>query len=193
MRRVDAAMNREPKEALMFKHLIFGAAMSALVISPALAQQSNEPAGSTTSPPAASSETQSAGAANANKAAVVTTQKPDQWLASKFKGTTVVGADDKTVGKVSDILFDKTGKVEAYIVSTGGFLGMGAKEVGLPPSAFDVVQGQNGAADKLKIAMKPDELKQAENFKAYEPPRATTTGAAPGGMGAPLGGSSTNR
>ena len=28
-------------------------------------------------------------------------QKPDQWLASNFKGTDVLGADDKKIGDVS--------------------------------------------------------------------------------------------
>ena len=107
-------------------------------------------------------------------------QKPDQWLASKFKGTDVIGADNKKIGDVSDILFDKTGKIEAFVVSVGGFLGMGAKEVALAPSAFDVVPGENGAADKLKLSLTKDELKQAQNFAPYAPPRpASTTGSGP--------------
>ena len=77
-------------------------------------------------------------------------QKPDQWLASKFKGTDVIGADSKTIGDVTDILFDKTGKIEGYVISVGGFLGMGSKEVALAPSSFEVVPGQNGATDKLR-------------------------------------------
>ena len=43
-------------------------------------------------------------------------QKPDQWLASNFKGTDVLGPDDKKIGDVTDILFDKNGKIEAYVV-----------------------------------------------------------------------------
>ena len=35
---------------------------------------------------------------------------------------------------MTDILFDKNGKIEAYIVSVGGFLGIGAKDVALAPS-----------------------------------------------------------
>ena len=38
-----------------------------------------------------------------------------------------MGADNKKIGDVSDILFDKNGKIEAYVVSVGGFLGMGAQ------------------------------------------------------------------
>lgn len=118
-------------------------------------------------------------------------QRSDQFLASKFKGTDVIGADDQKIGDVSDILFDKDGKIEAYVVSVGGFLGMGAKDVALAPSAFAVMPGDNGAADKLKLSMTQDQLKQAENFTPYSPPHATTTGAGPaggGGLGGGLGG-----
>jgi sporulation protein YlmC with PRC-barrel domain len=122
----------------------------------------------------------------------VSSQKPDQWLATKFKGTDVVGSDNEKIGDVSDILFDKSGKVDAIIVSVGGFLGVGAKEVALAPNSFDVVPGQNGAADKLKLSATKDQLKDAQNFARYEPPRPTsTTGAGSGGAGGmkPLGSS----
>jgi sporulation protein YlmC with PRC-barrel domain len=115
----------------------------------------------------------------------VTTQSPDQWLASKFKGTDVVGSDDKKIGDVSDILFDKDGKIEAFVVSVGGFLGVGAKDVALAPTAFEVIKGTEGSSDKLKLAMGKDELKQAQNFEPYKEPAKTTTGAAgsrPGSM-----------
>ena len=151
------------------KHFVTGAAVGVLMLSAALAQQS--PGTPTSSAPTA---------ATSGTTEVVTLQKPDQWLASKFKGTEVLGADGKKIGAIADILFDKGGKIEAYVVSTGGFLGVGAKEVALPPSAFEIVQGQNGGADKLKIAMGQNELKQAENFKRYAPPSATTTGAGTG-------------
>jgi hypothetical protein len=66
---------------------------------------------------------------------------------------------------------------------------MGAKDVALAPTSFDVVPGQNGAADKLKVSMSQDELKQAQNFAPYQPPRPTTTGSgAPGGLNSLPGG-----
>jgi sporulation protein YlmC with PRC-barrel domain len=113
----------------------------------------------------------------------VNSQKSDQFLASKFKGTDVVGSDDQKIGDVSDILFDKNGKIEAYVVSVGGFLGIGAKDVALEPSAFTVVSGDKSKneSDKLKVALSKDQLKQAANFEAYQAPRATTGSAAPGG------------
>jgi sporulation protein YlmC with PRC-barrel domain len=164
------------------KKLMIGAAIGALMVSGALAQSSNSP--SSSSQPAVAQSTQGGG-----KADIVTAQKPDQWLATRFRGTDVVGTDNKKIGDVSDILFDKTGKIEAYVVSVGGILGMGAKEVALAPSSFEVIQGQNGATAKLKLSMNQDELKQAQNFTPYEPPRPTTTGSgAPGGLNSLSGG-----
>lgn len=206
------------------KKLMLGAALSALMLSPGMAQtpapyggQSKAPPPAAQNQPAAkpdadaakpaapkpaasapapkSDQTAAKPAAAGGKAEFVSAQKPDQWLASKFKGTDVVGTDDKKIGDVTDILFDKTGKIEAFVISVGGFLGMGAKEVALAPSAFDVVPGDKGGADKLKIAMTKEQLKQAQNFAHYQPPRpATTTGSA-GGLGGPrpAGGAPTGR
>jgi len=181
----------------MLKKLMVGAAASALMISGAMAQTPTSPA-QPMSPPAASpapaakapttSGSKAADSSSASsKASFVSSQQPDQLLASKFKGTDVLGSDGKSIGDVSDILFDKSGKIEAYVVSVGGFLGVGAKSVAMAPSSFDVVPGQNGAAPKLKTAMTKDELKQAQNFTPYQPPR-TTTGS--GGGLSTLGGRS---
>ena len=149
----------------MSRRLAITAAVSGLMLSAALAQ-SPMPSSSETSPSAATSSTSSN---------FVASQKPDQWLASKFKGLEVLGLDDQKIGTVSDILFDKDGKIHAYVISSGGMLGIGAKEVALSPSSFQVVKGENGSADKLKISMTQDELKSAANFEPYNPP--VTTGA----------------
>jgi PRC-barrel domain len=92
-----------------------------------MAQLPNSPPSSRSNPPAAAQSEQG------GKADFVTSQKPDQWLASKFKGTNVMSADNQKIGNVSDILFDKTGKIDAFVISIGGLLGMGAKEVALGP------------------------------------------------------------
>ena len=92
----------------------------------------------------------------------------------------MIGSDDKKIGDVSDILFDKDGKIEAYVVGVGGFLGIGAKDVAIAPSAFQVVAGDKSKneSDKLRLSMTKDELKQAANFEPYKAPSSTT------GMGA---------
>jgi sporulation protein YlmC with PRC-barrel domain len=177
----------------MSKKLLIGAAIGALMASTALAQAPSSPSSSSSSPPAAAPASPSATAPaqpSSGKVDFVTSQKPDQWLATKFKGTEVLGTDNQKIGDVSDILFDKSGSIQAYVISVGGFLGMGAKEVALAPKSFDVVPEQNGAAPKLKISMSKEQLTEAQNFARYEPPRPTTTGTGSTGLGGtrPAGG-----
>ena len=170
----------------MLKKLLLSSALSVAVAGAAFAQSPNAPHSSDSTPPAKSESMKSEGSGKTN---FVSAQKPDQWLASKFKGTDVLGSDNQKIGDVSDILFDKSGKVEAFVIGVGGFLGVGSKEVALAPSSFDVVPGSNGSADKLKIAATKDELKNAQTFARYEPPRPTSTtgsgssGMKPSGMG----------
>lgn len=159
----------------MLKKLLLSTALSAAVAGAAFAQSPNTPSSSDPAP-AAKSE-------GSGKTNFVSSQKPDQWLASKFKGTDVVGSDNQKIGDVSDILFDKSGKVEAFVISIGGFLGVGSKEVALAPSSFDVVPGQNGSSDKLKLATTKDELNNAQTFARYEPPRPTGTTGSGNSMG----------
>ena len=117
-------------------------------------------------------------------AKVIASQQSSQWLASKFTGTDVVGTDDKKIGDVNDVLFDQNGQIQAYVVGVGGFLGMGEKNVALAPTAFQVIKGDNGSADKLRLSMTKDELKQAQAFEPYkEPARTTGSATRPGGAG----------
>jgi sporulation protein YlmC with PRC-barrel domain len=168
------------EEAHMMKKLLLSTALSAAVAGAAFAQATSTPSSTDTSPPMKSESTKSESSGKTN---FVSAQKPDQWLASKFKGTDVLGSDNQKIGDVSDILFDKSGKIEAFVISVGGFLGVGSKEVALAPSSFDLVPGQNGAATKLKIAATKDELTNAQTFARYEPPRPTATTGSGTSMG----------
>ncbi len=84
----------------MLKKLMLSTALTAAVATAALAQSPTSPSSST---PAPTAQSQGSGKTN-----FVSAQKPDQWLASKFKGTDVMGSDNQKIGDVSDILFDKT-------------------------------------------------------------------------------------
>jgi PRC-barrel domain len=123
----------------------------------------------------------------ASKTVVVASQNPSQWLASKFKGTEVLGADNKKIGTIGDILFDKSGKIDAYVVSFGGFLGMGSKEVAIAPNSFQVMPGTKGGPDKLRLAMSTKGLRHLQKFAAYLPPKRKPSSAA-GGAGLAGGG-----
>ncbi len=162
------------------KKLVLLTAASGLMLSSALAQSpsapsSNAPA-ATPSPTTQSTSTRP----TVGSADFIAAQTADQWLASKFKGTDVLGPDDKKVGDISDVLFQRDGKVLGYVVTVGGFLGMGAKDVALAPTAFQLQPGQDANDYKLKISMTQEQLKDAPAFEPYKAPvAAPTTGMNP--------------
>ncbi len=51
--------------------------------------------------------------------------------AEEMVGTKVYGAGDVDVGEIGDVALTADGKIDAYIVDVGGFLGVGEKEVAI--------------------------------------------------------------
>jgi hypothetical protein len=151
----------------MLKKLMITTAAAALVAGAAVAQS---PAPDTMPAPGASA------AQGARQ--FVSMQGADHWLATKFKGTDVIGSNNEKIGDVTDLLIDHNGRIVAYIVGVGGFLGIGQKDVALAPVAFQVQPATDREELKLKLAMTKDELKNAPEFKAATRP-APTTGQAP--------------
>jgi sporulation protein YlmC with PRC-barrel domain len=164
----------------MTRTLLALATASTLSLSVALAQ-SPPSAPPAPSAPAASSEMGSA-------ANTITAQKPDEWLATRLRGTSVLGSDGVKIGSVDDIVLDRSGSIKALVIGVGGFLGIGAKDVAIPFKQFQVVPGTDGKSDVLTLSMTKDQLADAQDFKPYEPPRpAVTPGpAAGGGMRSPM-------
>jgi hypothetical protein len=179
-------------EAEMLKTLMMSAAVSALMVSGALAQ-AGPPA---TSPPA--SPPAKADAAPMDGAKFISSQGTDQWVFSKFKGTDVLGADNAHIGDVNDLLFDKNGKIVGMIVGVGGFLGIGEKSVAIDMGAFQVVpadtgttgaggspaatSGSNDATNvKLKVSWTKEQLNSAPDFQYYKPPAPARSSDRPGG------------
>jgi sporulation protein YlmC with PRC-barrel domain len=177
----------------MLKTLMMSAAVSALLVSGALAQ---------TNPPANSPDAKSH-VTETKSPKFIQAQGTDKWVFSRFKGTDVLGPDNTKVGSVTDMLFDKNGKIDGLIVGVGGFLGIGEKNVAIDMSAFEIqpyrATSTTGNANNamatdndpthvnLKVSWTKDELKAAPDFQYYHPPARTserpggspTTGMAP--------------
>ena len=164
----------------MLRQLMISAAVSALMVTGAMAQadtpKANEP----------KADVPKVDAKPADTIKFVSSQSTDQWVFSRFKGSDVLGPDNAQVGDVSDVLFDKNGKIIALIVGVGGFLGIGEKSVAIDMSAFDPVPASTGSASgaggagsedptnvKLKVTWTKDQLKNAPDFQYYKPPART--------------------
>ena len=83
----------------------------------------------------------------------------DALLVSNLHKQSIYDPNEKKVGKVEDLLLDRSGNVEAVIISVGGFLGIGDKEVAVPFEAIKATEKEskiwltiNATKDALKSA-----------------------------------------
>lgn len=99
-----------------------------------------------------------------------TNLKGSNWRASKLVGLAVYNDSNEKLGDISEILVDKSGRINAVIIGVGGFLGVGQHDIAV-------------TFDKLKWVDEPIRSASADKMPA-SPSSTTTTGAAGGGMAA---------
>jgi hypothetical protein len=87
----------------------------------------------------------------------------DSWTVTNYYKQDVYDKGKNTVGKIDDVLIDKSGKITALMVGVGGFLGVGEKDVALP---FTAVHSEK-KNDKwyLTVDETKDSLKNAAGYK----------------------------
>ncbi len=101
--------------------------------------------------------------------AVITAQKDGQVLSDSYIGADVVARSAEgveSVGKVSELLLGEDDKIVGVVVDVGGFLGVGAKPVGLAWSGLS--EEMSDGAILLKTSLTREELEAAPEFKTLE-------------------------
>lgn len=94
-------------------------------------------------------------------------------LASELNLAALIGTDVKdpagqTIGEIDDVLLDSSGRVERVIVTTGGFLGFGGRDVELRWADLKMID----AGNEVKVDKTAMQLRQ---MPEYQPNRAGTT------------------
>jgi PRC-barrel domain len=84
-------------------------------------------------------------------------------LSSKVVGLDIYNKDNKDIGTIKDIALNPNGRAAAYIVSVGGFLGMGDHYVAVNPAAVNVSYKDNKWQAQMNATA--DQLKSAPEFK----------------------------
>ena len=102
-----------------------------------------------------------------------TQMRPDQIRASKFIGSTVYDVQNRNIGSVKELLFDKSGRIEDAVVDVGSFLGMGGKLVAVP---LKDIKTEN---NRLTLDMTKEQLKAARDFK-FNQTESTGSSVPPG-------------
>jgi sporulation protein YlmC with PRC-barrel domain len=142
----------------MRNKLAIAAVLAATVASSAYAQQSP-----------------TTGAATPVQAHVLSSLPANSTTVTNYYKQNVSDPSNAKIGEISDVLVGKEGKVEAFIVSVGGFLGIGQKDVAVPFSAVRATE-KNGTWYLTMNATK-DSLKQARGY-TYDKAKATWVPAA---------------
>ena len=105
--------------------------------------------------------------------AVIPAQAASDVRAEKLIGMTVYDTNGDKVGAVKDILFNEQGQATGVVLSVGGVLGLGAKQVGLQWSEVDIQPD----AEVAKIQYNKDQLEAAPDFKTQEAQKAEADAA----------------
>jgi sporulation protein YlmC with PRC-barrel domain len=91
-------------------------------------------------------------------------RQPDAVLVSNLLNASVYGPNDSTIGEIEDIIIKTDGKVEGVVVSVGGFLGLGEKNVALKLDRFKLTPQAEGRP-KITVRATKEELQEAPAFK----------------------------
>ncbi len=85
-------------------------------------------------------------------------------LSTNLIGLNVTNAGDQTIGEIKDVVLAADKSVQGFVVSVGGFLGMGEHYVVVDPSSVAV--SYDTAAKKWRATMNAtaDQLKAAPAF-----------------------------
>jgi sporulation protein YlmC with PRC-barrel domain len=136
----------------MLNKLVIAATLAASLAGTAYAQQTTTGVGSPTA------------------AQVLNSLPSNSTTVTNYYKQNVYDPSDAKIGEISDVLVGKDGRVEAFIVSVGGFLGMGEKDVAVPFSAVRATE-KNGKW-YLTMSATKDSLKAAHGYK-YDRAKAT--------------------
>ncbi|MDQ0316666.1 PRC-barrel domain-containing protein [Amorphus orientalis] len=94
-------------------------------------------------------------------------QPADTHLSSELTGQPVQNTDGENLADIDDFIIGPDGKISHVIVSFGGFLGLGDKEVMLPWEQLNVTQDEDGD-EVVRLAMTQEEIESLPEFVSRE-------------------------
>jgi sulfite reductase beta subunit-like hemoprotein len=86
-------------------------------------------------------------------------------LSSNVVGLDIYNQQNNNIGKIQDIAFDASKHMTGYILSVGGFLGMGTHYVAVDPNAVMVQYDAANKTWRATMNATKDQLKAAPEFK----------------------------
>jgi hypothetical protein len=127
---------------------------------------------------------QNASRQNLPAAQIMTSIPNESVTVTHWYKQNVYDPSDNKIGEIMDVLVTREGKVDAFIIGVGGFLGIGEKDVAVP---FNAVHATTKDNNKWYLVMNStkDALKAAKGFKydrnamTWNPEEAPATTGSP--------------
>jgi hypothetical protein len=91
----------------------------------------------------------------------------DDMLSSNVVGVDVYDNGNTDIGKIQDVAFDSAKAVKGYVLSVGGFLGMGTHYVAVDAASVKIKYDTGDKKWHANMNATKDQLKAAPEFK-YE-------------------------
>lgn len=92
--------------------------------------------------------------------------KPDAVLTSKLVGINVYNMNNEKIGEIADVVIEH-GSLDGYVLSVGGFLGMGEHYVAVQPSSVAIKYDESTREWRASANATKDQLKAAPVFKYH--------------------------
>ncbi|WP_454018136.1 PRC-barrel domain-containing protein [Azospirillum sp. Marseille-Q6669] len=144
----------------MRREIIAAASVLALMTGTAMAQTTSPTTGSPTTGAPTATEMNKSGSATTGSASGLT----GGTLASaeNMMGKNVYGTDNEKVGEVEDIILDSNGQARQLVISSGGFLGIGEKQI-----AVDIGNANwDAQQERVQLSgMTRDQVKEMPEFE----------------------------
>nr|WP_314093509.1 PRC-barrel domain-containing protein [uncultured Shinella sp.] len=115
--------------------------------------------------PATGTATEDTAQAPAAGGDYLTAQSDEQISANTYIGQAVYNSADESIGKISDLIMEKSGGIDAAIIGVGGFLGIGEKWVAVPFEKIAITQVPDSDDVKLTTTETAESLQAAPEFK----------------------------
>lgn len=116
--------------------------------------------------------------------AVLSSQGSDELRVDWVLGSRVMSPDGETIGSIQDVILDVSeGNVTAAVISVGGFLGFGAKNIAVAWDALEI----DWDASQISLSLTREQAEEAEEYvfrdREFAPPEPPAMGTGGGTMG----------
>ncbi|OYD83345.1 PRC-barrel domain-containing protein [Azospirillum brasilense] len=148
----------------MRREIIAAASVLALMTGTAMAQSSSPTTGSTATGAPTATEMNKSGNASGSAATGSASGLTGGQMASaeNMMGKNVYGSDNEKVGEVEDVILDSNGQARQLVISSGGFLGIGEKQI-----AVDIGKATwDAQKERVQLSgMTRDQVKEMAEFE----------------------------